>query len=85
MDYLIVLKAIPSTESGSFRDLCNALGDDRPEKGDKSGWRDLFHSLRQAERQGDVEISWLDGNVDAVQLTEQGAAKVRAANSQTRE
>lgn len=80
MNEKILLKAIPSTEEASFRDLCNALGDDKPEKGDRAEWGLFFDTLRKLERQGEVEVSWSpDGrSVDSVILTEAGAARVRS-------
>ena len=76
MDTLTLLKAIPSTEPADFRDLCNALGSDKPD--DREGWSDMFNTLRSLEKDGLVEISWFhNNNIDTLILTEAGAARVR--------
>jgi hypothetical protein len=78
MDTLTLLKAIRSAEPSDFSDLCNALGDDKPERGDRDGWSDLFNTLRSLEKDGLVQISWFHNkNVDSLMLTEAGAARVR--------
>lgn len=74
-----LLQAIPSTEPASFNELCRALGDDCPERGDREGWRDLFSLLEIAQESGYVDIDYVGGKVGSVQLTEAGAARVRSA------
>ena len=75
---LTLLKAIPSTQEASFREVCNALGDDKPEKGVKGEWGKFFSVLKKLERDGLVEISWTGDQVDSLILTEAGAARVRS-------
>lgn len=73
----IVLGAIGPTKS-SFNDICRALGPDRPERGDKRGWCDLFDTIRKAENDGFVEISYgLIGSIDGAVLTEAGMIELK--------
>jgi len=74
-----LLTTISSTEPISFRDLCFDLGDDRPEKGDNAGWRELFESIEALEQCALVEVSRLNGRIDSLQLTDLGAERAREA------
>jgi hypothetical protein len=77
-----VLAAIGFTETSDFNDVCRGLGADVPtERGE---WREFFTILEGAERQGLVEIERVEGKIDTVQLTEAGAAVVRAKLDQQR-
>lgn len=76
MDELIILKAIPFTESCDFREFLNDLPD-VPEN--KSEWAQLFRQLEKLELDGMVEISRSGRDIDTMQLLEAGAERVRAA------
>lgn len=77
-----VLAAIPSSQPGDFNDLCRGLGADRPEE--RGEWADLFRMLDACERDGLVEIERTQNmetkrmEIDTLQLTDAGAAIVRA-------
>lgn len=79
-----VLAALTSTCPSSFGDLCNGLGPERPDKGDRDGWRVIFQLLDQAEAEGLVDISRARNpttgreDVDTLQLTQEGADRVRS-------
>lgn len=73
-----ILAAIGSTEVSDFNDFCSGLGADRPEAGDRSGWREVFTLLGECERDGLVEVERVEGKIDTLILTEAGAARVRA-------
>ena len=78
MNLLTILKAIGHTEASSFREFCNELGDACPERGDTSEWGALFRMLRSAESDGLITVNRFGSNIDNLQLTEAGAAHVRA-------
>jgi hypothetical protein len=80
MNEEIILRAISFTESCSFGEMCRGLGDEKPERGDRAGWRQLFLQLEKLEADGLVEISRLGKDIDTLQLTEAGAARARAAD-----
>lgn len=70
-----LLGAIGSQEESSFSEICQALGDERPAKGDKAEWRDFFDLLRKAENQGLIEqFKNSVGNFEGAILTEAGVA-----------
>lgn len=73
-----VLSLIPSTEPADFKEFCLALGDDIP--CNREEWAKLFGILRILEQQGDVMIDRLKQRIDFLQLTEQGASRVRELN-----
>lgn len=75
---ITILKAIPSTEPATFRELCSALGSDKPEKGDKRAWWELFSSIEKLEKQELIEVDRNGTSIDTLILTEAGAAMVRA-------
>lgn len=78
MDLETLLNAIGSQEESTFGEICNALGDDRPERGDKDGWREFFDLIRKAKNAGLIEtFENKEGKFEAAILTEAGAAKVR--------
>jgi hypothetical protein len=70
-----ILRAIPSTEPATFGEFCSAY-DDCPERGDREGWRELFGDLETLEQQGLVEIERVDGKIESLQLTGEGAELV---------
>ena len=57
MNFRTLLIAIGETKSGTFYEICDALGDDRPAKGDQRGWIDFFDGLRQAEFAGLIQTT----------------------------
>jgi hypothetical protein len=78
MDIGTLLKAIGSQEESTFGEICNALGDNRPGKGDRSGWKEFFDLVRRAESEGLIDTSKDgSGRLETAILTEAGAAKVR--------
>jgi hypothetical protein len=76
IDTLDILAAVSLTEPTTFGDFCNALND-CPERGDRDGWRSLFGQLNFCERNGYVVIERDDRNIESIQLTDAGAAKLR--------
>lgn len=77
MSEIEILSAIGSTEPSTFAEFCRALRD-CPERGDTAGWRELFSDLEYAERQELVVIERLNRRIESLQLTDEGAAMVRA-------
>lgn len=75
---LTVLKAIGSTEASMFNEFCSQLGDNCPEKGDKTAWSTLFRIIDQAEERNLVEVNRVGRNIESLILTESGADYVRA-------
>lgn len=75
----LILSIIPYTETMSFGELCNALRNVSlcPMKGDKQGWRELFQLLNKFASFNYVSAVKEDGNIQTLQLTEEGAAFVR--------
>lgn len=73
-----ILKAISYTEACSFGEFCGALGSEKPERSDRDGWHQLFLQLDKLEADGLIEVSRAGKFVDTLQLTETGAARVRA-------
>lgn len=72
-----LLRAIPSTEPASFGELLDALGSDKPTS--REEYREMFVLLELADSQGLVEVDREDvAQINTVQLTEAGAARVRA-------
>lgn len=72
-----LLKSIGSTEESSFNEICQALGDDCPEKGDSVAWGELFRLIDSAEKSGLIEVSRTNRRTDSAILTEAGAARVK--------
>jgi hypothetical protein len=72
-----VLVSIPATEPASFFEVLDALGDDKPETGDKAAWRELFQTLESFEQLELVEIERRNGRIEALQLTAIGAERAR--------
>jgi len=77
MDIDTLLSAIGSTEETTFNELCQALGDDCPERGNTPEWRDLFRTVSCAEKEGLVRVDRVGGKIGTLILTEAGAARVR--------
>lgn len=73
-----ILAAIPGTASADFGEFCGGLGADRPEAGDRAGWREVFTLLGECERNGLVEVERVDGKIESLILTAAGAAQARA-------
>lgn len=71
-----MLAAIPSTEPASFNEFLRGY-DDRPERGDKGAWAEMFQDLETLEAQGLIEIERVNGKIDTLILTDEGAALVR--------
>lgn len=78
MTEIEILSAIGSTEPSTFAEFCRALKD-CPEKGDTAGWRQLFGDLEYAEHRKLVVIERDQRRIESLQLTEDGAAEVRAS------
>lgn len=74
-----ILVNIGATESTSFRELCNALGDDTPEKGDSKGWRELFQTIDALEQCALIEVERRDSRFESAILTPLGAERAREA------
>lgn len=74
-DDLNFLSIIGSTEETTFNELCAGLGDDRPQE--RSEWRLLFLRIERYEADGYLEVSRLNGRIEGMMLTEQGAALIR--------
>lgn len=77
-----ILSVIPLTEPDDFRTFCNSLGDDCPQE--RTEWAELFNTLRLLERQGDIMIDRLGRRIEFLQLTEQGANRIREFNDAKR-
>lgn len=76
-----LLKAIGSQEESSFGEICNALGSDCPERGDRDAWREFFSLIRKAKGAGLIDtFEDSNGKFEAAILTEAGVAKVRGAS-----
>lgn len=71
-----VLAAVGSTEPSDFNDLCRGLGCHVPQE--RSEWADLFRTIEECEQDGLVEVSRLEGKIDTIMLTKDGADRVRA-------
>ena len=67
-----LLSAIGSTEPSTFNEICQGLGDYCP--ADKQEWREFFHELRSAEKEGLVTVERTGDTIDSVMLTESGVA-----------
>lgn len=79
MNTLKVLKCIGSTESSSFNEICQGLGDDCPEH--RSEWGQLFRLLETAEKDGLIEIDRAsNGRIDSAILTEAGLIRAAGKN-----
>jgi hypothetical protein len=72
-----ILAAISSTRPSTFNEFCAALKRDCPAKEDKSGWRDLFEKLKQAEADGLVYLTRDEGRIETLILSEWGGALIR--------
>lgn len=72
-----LLDAIGSTEPSSFNEFLHALGDEAPEREDKTGWRKLFKAIEKAAEDGLIEVSRAGTKIDSLILTEAGIARVR--------
>lgn len=79
-----ILAAISSTSISDFGEFCSGLGADRPEAGDRAGWREVFTLLGDCERDGLVEVERVDGKIETLILTPAGAGKVRAKSDSKR-
>lgn len=77
MNIKTILQAIPSTEPASFREFCNALGSDCPERGEREDWAELFDCIREAEGNVLIEVERSGNSIETLILTEAGAATVR--------
>ncbi len=77
LDEQRMLLAIGSTEPSTFSEICKALEEDCPTKGDRAAWSRFFRILTDLEAQGNVEIDRIKGNIDQAQLTPQGADRIR--------
>ena len=78
MNLLTVLKAIGSTEASTFDEFCEGLEGDKPEQGDKDGWREILQTVAMCERERMVLLEREDGKIKSLILTEKGAAMMRA-------
>lgn len=67
-----LLTGIGYTEPSTFNEICNALDDHIPDRGDKAEWRDFFKLLEKAQRDGFCRIDYIKGRIDQVQLTDEG-------------
>ena len=74
-----LLTLIPSTEPATWREFCVDLQDDRPDKGDKAGWRELFENLEFLEKSDLVTIERRNGVIEQMILTDLGAERAREA------
>lgn len=83
LDYL---RVIWFTEEMGFFDLCNALRKVNlcPEKGDSTGWGNLFRTIAHFETMGWVECSRKGRNIETLKLTDLGASFVREAKDKGR-
>ena len=72
-----LLAAIGSTEESSFGEMCNALGDDCPDKGDKTAWHTLFNMINIAEEEELVEVHRNGTKIDGLILTEAGITELK--------
>lgn len=79
MNEMLILSAIGSTEESSFFDFVSALGSEKPDKGDRDAWRQLFMQIEKLEVDGFVEVCRTGRSIDSLILTEAGAARVRAS------
>lgn len=77
MNEIILLRAIGSTEATTFRELCAALKENKPNE--KREWRELFIAIEHAEASGLIEVERTNGKIDVLILTPEGADKVREA------
>lgn len=73
-----LLECVGSTEATTFKELCDALGDDCPRTGNTPEWAELFRAVHEAEDQQLVDTEWKNGKLAAIQLTMTGADRVRA-------
>jgi len=72
-----LLPLIGYTEPTTFSELCNALGDDKPEE--RSEWAELFSAIEKCEEAGYIEIErGGGGRISSLQLTEEGVDMVRS-------
>lgn len=71
-----MLAAIPSTEPATFNEFLSGY-DDRPERGDKPAWAEMFQDLETLESQGLVEIERANGRIDTLMLTAEGVDLVK--------
>ena len=76
---LEIMQHIGSTEPSTFFELCNSLRTHNlcPVKGDKAGWSSLFKKLHKFVANGDAVATKSGSNIQTIQLTKQGADKVR--------
>lgn len=72
-----VMQAIELTEPSSFREFCSGLKD-CPERGDRDEWRELFGDLEWCAHMGWLVIEKVGQSIDSLQLTEEGAALLKA-------
>jgi hypothetical protein len=73
-----ILSAIGSTEETTFHEFCSALAGDRPEQGDREGWREVFNHLRILEQHGFIKVERTQGKIDTLILTSAGANRIRS-------
>lgn len=84
---LKILSVIGSTEPSTFFEFCNGLRrlNICPEKGDKAGWKQLFVKINEFGADGLIK-QWKSGNnIEKIQLTKEGADKVRDFADASRE
>lgn len=74
-----LLTLIGSTEPTTWREFCVDLQDDRPDKGDKAGWREIFEGLEFLEKSDLITIERRNGVIEQMQLTSLGAERAREA------
>jgi hypothetical protein len=77
MDMKTLLGAIGSQEESTFSEICDALGDDRPAKGDRAAWREFFQLIDEADKKGFINAIKLHGNFEGAILTADGVAELR--------
>lgn len=77
------LRAIGGTEPKPFNQFLNALPD-RPERGERSAWAELFDTLDALENMEliDIKRGGQSNRIDFLQLTEVGAERVRESNEE---
>ncbi len=80
-----LLRSTWSTSPMSFKDLCNTLRHDIPDKPEpgepreewNAFWRGLFGLIEEAEADGLMEVSRKGRDMDTLQLTPAGADRIR--------
>jgi hypothetical protein len=70
-----ILGAISSTEPSTFKEFLNGLDGDVPSE--RSEWSEMFADLRNLESRGLVEVSRAGSQIDSLQLTADGVARIK--------